>query len=94
MKKLNIIYEDKELLVVEKESHLLTIATEKRESRTLYNEASAYVKKQYPKNKWILVSKLHFFKISHNRFSCDRNWRFCIQWLSQSFIYYILKEYY
>ena len=37
MKKLNIIYEDKELLVVEKESHLLTIATEKRESRTLYN---------------------------------------------------------
>ena len=38
MKKLNIIYEDKELLVVEKESHLLTIATEKRESRTLYNE--------------------------------------------------------
>ena len=29
MKKLNIIYEDKELLVVDKESHQLTIATEK-----------------------------------------------------------------
>ena len=28
MKKLNIIYEDKELLVVEKESHQLTITTE------------------------------------------------------------------
>ena len=49
MKKLNIIYEDKELLVVEKESHQLTIATEKRENNTLYSEASTYVKKQYPK---------------------------------------------
>ena len=42
MKKLNIIYEDKELLVVEKESHQLTIATQKRENNTLYSEASTY----------------------------------------------------
>ena len=58
MKKLNIIYEDKELLVVEKESHLLTIATEKRENNTLYSEASTYVKKQYPKNKVFIVHRL------------------------------------
>ena len=58
MKKLNIIYEDKELLVVEKESHQLTIATEKRENNTLYSEASTYVKKQYPKNKVFIVHRL------------------------------------
>lgn len=58
MKKLNIIYEDKEILVVEKEPHLLTIATEKRETRTLYNEASTYVKKQFPKNKIFIVHRL------------------------------------
>ncbi len=58
MKKLDIIYEDKELLVVNKEAHKLTIATEKRESNTLYNEASSYVKKQYPKNKIFIVHRL------------------------------------
>lgn len=58
MKKLDIIYEDKELLVINKEAHKLMIATEKRESNTLYNEASSYVKKQYPKNKVFIVHRL------------------------------------
>ncbi len=58
MKKLDIIYEDKELLVVNKEAHKLTIATEKHENNTLYSEASAYVKKQYPKNKVFIVHRL------------------------------------
>ena len=51
MKKLKIIYEDRKLLVVDKEAGLLTIATDKERDRTLYNEAKEYVKKQYPKNK-------------------------------------------
>ncbi len=58
VKKLDIIYEDKEILVVNKEAHKLTIATEKRENNTLYNEASNYVKKQYPKNKIFIVHRL------------------------------------
>lgn len=58
MKKMNIIYEDKELLVVEKEPHMLTVATEKREAKTLYREASTYVKKQYLKNKVFIVHRL------------------------------------
>lgn len=37
---------------------MLTIATEKREARTLYREASEYVKKQYPKNKVFIVHRL------------------------------------
>ena len=58
MKKLDILYEDKELLIVNKPAKLLTIATEKRESNTLYSMASFYVKKQYPKNKVFIVNRL------------------------------------
>lgn len=38
-KKLKIIYEDKELLVIDKPAGMLTIATEKEKLRTLYHEA-------------------------------------------------------
>lgn len=82
MKKMNIIYEDKEILVVEKEPHQLTIATEKRESKTLYNEASTYVKKQYPKNKIFIVHRLDkdtsglviFAKSQNKKLSLQNNW--------------------
>ncbi len=43
MKKLDIIYEDKELLVVNKPSKMLTISDGKS-SNTLYNMAYSYVK--------------------------------------------------
>ncbi len=58
MKKLKIIYEDKNLLVIEKDPHVLTISTPKEKLRTLYHEASEYVKKQYPKNKIFIVHRL------------------------------------
>lgn len=79
---MNIIYEDKELLVVEKEPHQLTIATEKKEQNTLYQEASTYVKKQYPKNKIFIVHRLDretsglilFAKNQEKKFSLQKNW--------------------
>lgn len=58
MKKMNIIYEDKEILVVDKEAGVLTIATAKEKIKTLYHEASRYVKRQYPKNKVFIVHRL------------------------------------
>lgn len=58
MKKMKIIYEDQNLLVIDKEPHQLTIATQKHEQNTLYNEASTYIKKQYPKNKIFIVHRL------------------------------------
>lgn len=58
MKKMDIIYEDKELLVVNKPAKKLTIATEKQELNTLYHEAREYVKKQNPKNKIFIVHRL------------------------------------
>lgn len=58
MKKMDIIYEDKELLVVNKPAKELTIATNKQEVNTLYHEAREYVKKQNPHNKIFIVHRL------------------------------------
>lgn len=57
-KKMDLVYEDKELLIINKPAKLLTIATEKEKIHTLYNEASIYVKKQNPKNKIFIVHRL------------------------------------
>lgn len=57
-KKMDIIYEDKEFLVVNKPSGLLTISTEKEKINTLYHKAREYVKKQNPKNKIFIVHRL------------------------------------
>jgi len=57
-KKLDIIYEDKELIVIHKPSNLLTIGTEKNREQNLYYEVSSYVKKQHPKNKIFIVHRL------------------------------------
>ena len=55
---MDILYEDKNLLIVNKPSHLLTIASSKEKINTLYQNASMYVKKQYPKNKVFIVNRL------------------------------------
>ena len=58
MEKLDILYEDKELLIVNKKAKLLTIATPKEKEKNLYNYVSTYVKKQYPKNKIYIINRL------------------------------------
>ena len=57
-KKLNIVFENKELLIINKPSKMLTIATEKDKNHNLYQEASSYVKKKHPKNKVFIVNRL------------------------------------
>ena len=58
MKKIHILYEDKNILIVDKPSKQLTVGTEKNKTSSLYYEASLYVKKQYPKNKVFIVNRL------------------------------------
>ena len=55
---MDIVYEDKEILVVNTEPNYLTIATDKEKYKTLYHEASMYVKKQHPRNKVFIVHRL------------------------------------
>jgi len=81
-KKMDIIYEDKELLIINKPSGLLTIATEKEKFNTLYHQAREYVKKQNPKNKIFIVHRLDkdtsgivlFAKNEKLKFALQNNW--------------------
>jgi len=82
MKKLKIVYEDKNIIVVDKEAGLLTIASNKERNRTLYNEVRDYVKKQYPKNKIFIIHRLDkdtsglvvFAKNEKTKFDWQNNW--------------------
>ena len=57
-KDIDIIYEDSNLIVVNKPSGLLTIATEKEKEHTLYNLVSSYVKENNKNNKIFIVHRL------------------------------------
>ena len=57
-KKLDIIYEDKEILVVNKPSGMFTVSTPKEREKTLFHEVSSYVKKSNPKAKVFIIHRL------------------------------------
>ncbi len=57
MKKLDIIYEDKNILVVNKPSKMLTIS-DGTNAKTLYEMARDYVKKKHKSNKIFIVHRL------------------------------------
>ncbi len=57
-KKLDILYEDKDIIVVSKSVHLLTISTLKEKENTLYYQVSTYLKKQNKNNKVFIVHRL------------------------------------
>lgn len=56
--RLDIIYEDKEIIVINKPTHLLTVATEDEKFNTLYYKVSDYVKKKHKSNKIFIVHRL------------------------------------
>lgn len=57
-KKMDIIYEDKDLLVVNKPAGLLCVGTDKEKIRTLYHEAYEYVHKKNKNNRIFIVHRL------------------------------------
>ena len=54
MKKLKIVFENKNLIVVDKEPKKLTIATDKKSYNNLYHEVREYVKNNILKIKYSL----------------------------------------
>ena len=82
-KKLNILYEDKNILIINKPAKVLTVATSKEKEHTLYQEVSAYVKKQYSKNKIFIVNRLDkdtsgivvFAKNEKTKQILQKNWK-------------------
>jgi 23S rRNA pseudouridine1911/1915/1917 synthase len=55
---LNIVYEDQELIVINKPAGLLTIATDKEKRKTAYAVLSNYVKQEDPENKIFVIHRL------------------------------------
>ncbi len=57
-KKLEILYEDKFIIAINKPSNLLTIATSKEKVRTLYSYVYDYLKQKNKNNKVFIVHRL------------------------------------
>lgn len=57
---LDIVYEDKYLIVINKPAKLLTISTAQEKEKTLYHLVSLYLKKKNKKNKIFIVHRLDY----------------------------------
>lgn len=57
-RKLKIVYEDKYLIVVNKDSNMLTIKKDDKSGYNLYDEVKEYVKRKNPHNKIFIVHRL------------------------------------
>lgn len=53
-----ILHEDEDIIVINKESGMLTIANDKEKIRTAYSTLSQHVKKQHPRNLIFIVHRL------------------------------------
>lgn len=56
--KLRIVYEDDDLIVIEKRNGLLSVATDKQIMRTAYSILSEHVKQEDPRNKIFVLHRL------------------------------------
>ena len=81
-KKLDILYEDKFIIIVNKPSNLLTVATDKEKDRTLYSYVFDYLKQKNKNNKVFIVHRLDkdtsgivmFAKDEKTKFFLQDNW--------------------
>lgn len=82
MKKLNILYEDKYLIIVYKRHGLLTISRDNHNDLNLYDEVKEYEKKKNSKNKIFIVHRLDkdtsglvlFAKNEKIKYALQNNW--------------------
>ncbi len=56
--KLDIVYEDKSIIVINKPSHLLTISTDNEKEKTLFHQVLMYEKRKNKNNKVFIVHRL------------------------------------
>ena len=80
--RLNIVFEDADLIVIDKPSGLLTVATDLEKRRTAYSQLSDHVKLEDPDNKIFVVHRLDretsglllFAKNSTVKLQIQENW--------------------
>ena len=81
-KKLDILYEDKFLIIINKPAHLLTVSTEKEKEKTLFHYVFEYLKQKNKNNKVFIVHRLDkdtsgivvFAKDEKTKFYFQDNW--------------------
>lgn len=81
-KKLDILYEDKFIIIVNKPSNLLTVSTDKEKDRTLFSYVFDYLKQKNKNNKVFIVHRLDrdtsgiviFAKDEKTKFYLQDNW--------------------
>ena len=56
--RIDIIYEDKDIIVVNKPAGLLTVSTDKEKEKTLFHKVYMYIKKKNKNNKVFIVHRL------------------------------------
>lgn len=79
---LKILFEDADILVVNKPAGLLTVSTEKIKTKTLYHALSLHVKRENPENKIFVVHRLDretsgllvFAKSEQMKYQLQKNW--------------------
>ena len=80
--KLDIIYEDKYIIVINKPSHLLTISTDNEKEKTLFHKVMMYEKRKNKNNKVFIVHRLDkdtsglvvFAKDEKVKYKLQNNW--------------------
>ena len=77
--KLDIIYEDKHFLVVNKPSGLFTISTEKEKEKTLFHKVYEYIKKKNKNSKIFILHRLDKDTSGIIMFCKDQKLKFIIQ---------------
>lgn len=82
MKKLKILYEDKDLIVIDKPSGLLTISTNNEKEKTLFHQVYTFLKQKHKNNKVFIVHRLDkdtsgvvlFSKNERSKNILQKNW--------------------
>lgn len=96
LKGIEILFEDDDLIVVNKEAGLLTMASQRNDyQRTAYRELTAYVKQQNPKARIFIVHRLDrdtsgvvvFAKNEHTKFALQKNWHSVVE--ERSYLAYV-----
>lgn len=80
--RISILYEDRELLIVDKKAGLLCISTEKEKEKTLFHKIYLYVKQKNKHNKIFIVHRLDretsgivvFAKDEKTKFDLQNHW--------------------
>lgn len=80
--KLDIIYQDKYIIVINKPSGILTVSTEKEKEHTLYHQVYLYEKQKHKSNKIFIVHRLDkdtsglviFAKSEKVKYLLQNNW--------------------